>query len=302
MKKIVMIAGLGVLFITAVLMLLSTGTQTENTPKKNGFSRQTFCPEPQPEQTNTVSYSEKEVDALARTVRKKKDEGDLNPDTIKLLARGTEEQVRTVIALTETSDVRRTAVEALGHVRLLRLHKDVEKQLVTLAYDADISVACSAVASLGKLRREAAIPHIERIIRDNYGGGVTGNGLRVCYSAVKALGEMGDKASLDALLKQLGGVNRRDWVYDYGSELIAALKRHDKRQGMGRFRSKDAEEEPGLSGKYREQIRDELLQYAGQLEKRLPGIPNRASRRYLESKIREAREASLLREAEAGHQ
>jgi hypothetical protein len=256
-------------------------------------------PKPAPAAAPTTPFSQEKVDALVLTVERKRAEGNLDPEMIKLLARGNEERVRAVMALTATSGVRRLAVEALGQVRLRRLHKEVEERLLALADDDDTWVACSAVESLGKLRRDAVIPHLERIIRKNYRGGTSGDGRRVCEAAVQALGEMGSKPALDALCGELKRVNAPDWIHDYGSKVIAALQDHDKRRGIRWLRPKGPDEKPGLRGQYREQIRDALLQYARELEKRLPRIPNRASREYLKGKIREARDAARFRE-EAG--
>lgn len=253
-----------------------------------------------PDNNREKGYSQAVVDDLARRI----EDRSIDPATLSSLTQSTEERVRAVMKVAAgTSPVQSAAIRALETVRDRSLHSAVEKTLLQLTDHRNTAVALTAVESLGKLRKDAAVPHLKMMIRQKYG---KGDQSRVCRAAVASLGHIASKTSLDVLLDQLQRVDEPKWMYDYGSAVIKALADHDKRVSRPHRRERTDQgqngETAGLSGKYRKRISDALLEYAGELEKRLPSIPNRASREYLKAKIREAREAAALQQEDIPEQ
>src|SRR5207245_10727393 len=62
----------------------------------------------------------------------------------------------------------------------------------TLENEADVNVASSIISSLGKFRDAGAIPSLLRVLR--------GDDVWLKFHAVEALGEIGDRAALPAML------------------------------------------------------------------------------------------------------
>src|SRR5437764_11234935 len=86
-------------------------------------------------------------------------------------------------------DVRLSLVDLLGDLR----SSDAFDILVeSLEGEPDINVSSSIVSSLGKYRDAAALPHLMRVLqRDD---------LWLKFHAIEALGEIGDRAALPAIL------------------------------------------------------------------------------------------------------
>lgn len=244
------------------------------------------------EQEKENVFSQEKVDEIVAEIQK----DGFDPEKLTRMAMGGEEKVRAIMKIAADSpDKSPAAIQALENVRLRGLHTEIHDLFLRLAESPNRTIARQAVLSLGRLRRDAAVDHLKTIIQTNYKRGK----MQLCNAAVQALGEMGNRSrpALDTLLQQLGRASERTWIIDFGSRIIEALQDYDSRWGLRAAQKKEPNKktEPGLTGPHRVRIRKALLVYADELEKRLKGVPNRASRKYLTDKIKEARDAAVLK-------
>jgi len=187
-------------------------------------------------------------------------------DLAELARKGDADSVAVLMALgNEHTYLNVSAVMALGDVKTA----GVKEYLRVKLNDGDPQVLSAAVKSLAKQQGEAAVPAIAGVLKRNR---KRSDGFQdvVCAACVKALA--GTKSSLaipvlDVELRETVGITLQ---YDYGSEVVAALLAINK---------VDA--------------RSVLLAYADRLTLQEQNAPddNPMGRRYMQDKIKEARDA-----------
>lgn len=140
-----------------------------------------FVRDPQPEVVNGL------LDALADP----ENAGKRNSATEALIRIGDAAIAPIVTRLRNESDVdvRLSLVNLLGD---LRSRDAFEILLQSLEGEGDINVSSSIVSSLGKYRDAAALPHLLRMLQRE--------DLWLKFHAIEALGEIGDRAALPAIL------------------------------------------------------------------------------------------------------
>ena len=159
--------------------------------------------------------------------------------------------------------LRGAAVEALGKVR----KPEVEAYLRAKLSDAHPGVLTYAIRGYGAQASGRAVPELLQVLRRNRRrtDGLEEGGLT---ETVKALGQIGSKAAVPALISELGRVTTEKGVsMEYGSAIIAAL-----------VQIRDPQARAALEG------------YAAKLAGGVPADPK--VKKYMEEKIAEAQKAA----------
>lgn len=161
----------------------------------------------------------------------------------------------------ERTYLRWAAVEALGTAK----GPSVESYLKARLADPDAQIASAAMRSYARVAGERALAGIASALRANR---AREDGLEegVSIEAATILGDMRSNGALPILEDELGALSDRGWSLEYGSSLIAALRK------IG---------DPAASGS--------IERYILRLRSGLP--ENAGARRYFEDKIDEAQRA-----------
>jgi hypothetical protein len=187
--------------------------------------------------------------------------------------------IRMLLRLAEEPGFECQALVALGGVRRPEAQAEVAVRLTSLLASPTNEIRFVAIRSLARVRGDAAVPQVVAFVDRSLN---TRDGFEQAAgcAGVAALGEIRSDAGVSALAGLLKGGARPDWLPDFGSEVLATLRRL----------LAPAPGQPALPEPTIEAVRNAARCYAADLRRKLPGPDNPPGRAYIEAKIRETEE------------
>ncbi len=180
---------------------------------------------------------------------------------IRALGIANDEQAKTTLMALGNAPIylNRYAVEAIG----ARQGADVKQYLEGKLNDPEAVIVCAAAGALVRSAGKDALADLAAALAQNRRRD-DGHQQMVCTAIVHALREIADADAAPVLLAELARNGERGWSLEYGSEIVAALRRVATPE-----------------------VRAAALQYADALEQRVPDDPLAGP--YVKGKIAEAR-------------
>ena len=214
-----------------------------------------------------------------------------------LVRQGDDDSIEVLLRLSrEQGDLASAALSALGEVTGSQLRARVAGELQRRMGDGVADAVSAAVVGYIRVMGDEALAEARAFLRRN-GDRPDGSGQAVCTAAAKALGELDTPAADQVLIEELGRGMEPGWLPDYGSEVVRALAKPDRKtveRNVRGFRS--VHPKRALSP----EARGALVNYAACLVKKMPGPDNPPGRTYYQEKIEEVRAALAGEKAEAG--